>query len=309
VTTRSPVAAVPAAAIAGHTGRGSPYSGPVTRPLSAAQLDRYFARVGYVGSRAANLSTLHALHRAHLLAIPYENLDIHLGLTVSLDPEAAFTKLVDERRGGWCYEMNGLFGRVLETLGFTVRYVSGAVGRARKGWRAQGNHLVLLVTLDRPWIADVGFGDGFLTPLPLEPGTYSQGFMTYRVTKDGPRWRVDNHTHGGADGFDFTLTARRLGDFAQQCHELQTSPESSFVQTTVCERFEPAGMVVLRSATLREVRVDGVHTSVIETAADFDRVLRERFDLAIPGIEALWPRVWQRHLDWQVSQAVGTPHA
>lgn len=273
----------------------------MTRPLSAAQLDRYLARVRYDGPRVANLSTLRALHRAHLLAIPYENLDIHLGLAVSLDPEAAFTKLVDERRGGWCYEMNGLFGRVLETLGFTVRYVSGAVGRARKGWRAQGNHLVLLVTLDRTWIADVGFGDGFLTPLPLEVGSYRQDFLQYRVSKDGPRWRVDNHTHGGADGFDFTTTARVLGDFAQQCHELQTSPDSSFVQTVVCERFEPHGMVILRGATLREVRAEGVTNAVLEDAAAFERTLRERFDLAIPGVEALWPRIWARHLDWQAT--------
>ena len=177
------------------------------------------------------LGTLRALHRAHLLAIPYENLDIHLGRQITLDPEATFTKLVDERRGGWCFEMNGLFGRVLETLGFDIRYLSGAVGRATSGWRAQGNHLVLLVRLDRPWIADVGFGDGFLTPLPLEPGTYSQGFLQYRVARDGPRWTVHSHEFGGAEGFDFTLTARTLDQFGMQCRELQTSPESSFVKS------------------------------------------------------------------------------
>lgn len=271
----------------------------MTRPLTSAQVDRYAARVGYQGPRDATLATLRALHRAHLLAIPYENLDIHLGLPISLDPEAMFTKLVDERRGGWCFEMNGLLGRVLETLGFDVRYLSGAVGRSRKGWRAQGNHLVLLVTLDRPWIVDVGFGDGFLTPLPLEVGSYRQGFLDYRVSRDGPRWRVDSHIYGGADGFDFTLTARQLGDFAIQCHELQTSPDSSFVQTTVCERFEGSGLVMLRGATLREVRAEGVTSTTIESAAAFDRVLRERFDLAISGVDALWPRVWERHLAWQ----------
>lgn len=275
----------------------------VTRPLSPAQLDRYCARIGYTGPREATLSTLRALHRAHLLAIPYENLDIHLGLPLTLDRDAMFTKLVDERRGGWCYEMNGVFGRVLETLGFPVRYLSGAVGRAERGWRAQGNHLVLLVTLDRPWIADVGFGDGFLTPLPLEVGHFRQDFLQYEVSRDGPRWRVHNHHFGGADGFDFTLTARRLDDFANQCLELQTSPDSSFVKSTVCERMLPSGLLMLRGATLREVHADGVTTEVLESAAAFDRVLRERFDLAIAGIETLWPRVWARHLEWQAEQA------
>ncbi len=274
-----------------------------TRALSDAELARYFARIGYTGPRAATLSTLRAVHRAHLLAIPYENLDIHLGRPITLDPEATFAKLVDARRGGWCFEMNGLLGRVLETLGFDVRYLSGAVGRATHGWRAQGNHLVLLVRLDRPWIADVGFGDGFLTPLPLEPGSYRQDFLQYRITRDGPRWRVDNHAFGGADGFDFTLTPRTPDAFAAQCHELQTSPESSFVKSTVCERFVPHGLVMLRGATLREVTASGVTTAVLTDAAAFERVLRERFALDLPDARTLWPRVWERHLAWQAEQA------
>jgi N-hydroxyarylamine O-acetyltransferase len=275
----------------------------VQRPLSVQQLDRYFARIGHRGPHEPALRTLRALHRAHLLAIPYENLDIHLGRPITLDPETTFTKLVDERRGGWCYEMNGLFGRVLETLGFDVRYLSGAVGRATHGWRAQGNHLVLLVRLDRPWIADVGFGDGFLTPLPLEPGNYSQGFLQYRVSRDGPRWSVHNHEFGGAAGFDFTLTPRTLDQFAMQCRELQTSPESGFVKSTVCERFVASGLVMLRGAILREVSAGGVTTQVVQDAAEYDRVLRDRFDLGVPGIDRLWPSVWARHLQWQAEQA------
>ncbi|MCC7179326.1 MAG: arylamine N-acetyltransferase [Acidobacteria bacterium] len=279
------------------------------RLLTSQELDRYFARVAYRGPRDASLVTLRALHRAHLLAVPYENLDIHIGRPLTLDPDAMFAKLVDERRGGWCYEMNGVFGHVLESLGFEVRYLSGAVGRATSGWRAQGNHLVLLVTLDRPWIADVGFGDGFLAPLPLEPGTYSQGFLRYRVGRDGPWWRVHNHEFGGADGFDFTLTPRALGDFAAQCRELQTSPESSFVKTTVCERFVPAGLVMLRGAVLRQVTAAGVTTDVLRDAEEYERALRECFGLAVPGIEGLWPRVWARHLEWEAAQAAAAPGA
>ncbi len=277
-------------------------SGTVQSPLSGPQMERYLARVRYNGPREVGLATLRALHRAHLLAIPYENLDIHLGVPITLDPEAMFTKLVDERRGGWCYEMNGVFGRVLETLGFDVRYVSSAVGRATRGWRAQGNHMVLVVRLDRPWIADVGFGDGFLTPLPLEPGPSAQGFLQYRVTRDGPWWHVQSHEFGGADGFDFTLTPRVLDDFRTQCRELQTSPESGFVKSVVCGRFLSSGLVVLRGAVLREVTRDGVATTVLRDAAEFDRVLRERFDLSVPGGEDLWPGLWARHLEWESEQ-------
>ncbi len=223
-----------------------------------------------------------------------------------------FAKLVDERRGGWCYEMNGVFANVLETMGFDVRRVAGTVGRAAHGWRAQGNHLVLVVTLDRPWIVDVGFGDGFLAPLPLEPGTYSQSFLRYRVSRDGPRWRVDNHAFGGADGFDFTLTRRTLDDFAVQCRELQTSPESGFVKTTVCERFTRDGLLMLRGATLKEVTAAGARERVLESAAEYEATLRDRFGLDLPAAAAeLWPKAWASHLARQGEQAVAvaTPSA
>jgi N-hydroxyarylamine O-acetyltransferase len=278
--------------------------------LSSAQLARYLARVGYGGDIKPTLATLRDLHRAHLLSIPYENLDIHLGVPLTLDPERMFAKLVDERRGGWCYEMNGVFASVLEAMGFDVRRVAGTVGRAAHGWRAQGNHLVLVVTLDRPWIVDVGFGDGFLAPLPLEPGTYSQSFLRYRVSRDGPRWRVDNHAFGGADGFDFTLTRRTLDDFAVQCRELQTSPESGFVKTTVCERFTRDGLIMLRGATLKEVTAAGAKERVLESEDEYAATLRDRFGLDLPAaVRDLWAKAWSSHVARQAEQAVAAPTA
>ena len=268
----------------------------------APELQRYFDRIGYDGSREPSFATLASVHRAHLLSIPYENLDIHLGRPLSLDPAAMFAKLVDRRRGGWCYEMNGTLGRVLTAMGFDVRFVSGAVHRATRGEAALGNHLVLIVTLDRPWIVDVGFGDGFIEPLPLEPGTYRQDFLEYRVSVNGDWWRVDNHEYGGADGFDFTLEPRAIDTFAAQCHALQTSPESPFVQTTVCERFVPGGLAMIRGAVLREVTASGVVTRTVQDPDDYVSVLRDRFALDVPEMRAQWPTVWARHLEWQASQ-------
>jgi N-hydroxyarylamine O-acetyltransferase len=271
-------------------------------PLPPRDVRRYLERVGLPGTHPPVLETLVALHRAHLLAIPYENLDIHLGRRLSLDPDATFRKLVVERRGGWCYEMNGLFGRVLESLGFDVRYVSGAVGRAVRGDAVEGNHLVLLVTLARAWIVDVGFGDGFLEPLPLEPGEYRQGFLAYRVACHGERWVVHNHEFGGADAFDFTLAPRALGDFERQCDELQTSPESGFVKASVCQRFVPGGLVTLRGVVLRHVTATGVASRVVQGALEYDLALREHFGLEVPGVNALFARVWSRHQEWMAAQ-------
>src|SRR5712691_10879700 len=128
------------------------------------QLDAYLNRIGHHGARKVDLETLIALHRAHLRTIPYENLDIPLGRTLSLDEATIYAKLVTARRGGWCYEMNGLFAWALQELGFSVMRLASTVGRQSPDME-DGSHLILLVKLDRPYLADVGFGNGLLEPI------------------------------------------------------------------------------------------------------------------------------------------------
>ncbi|MBA3891760.1 MAG: arylamine N-acetyltransferase [Gemmatimonadaceae bacterium] len=270
--------------------------------LDKERVGAYMARVRYDGPLTPTGETLRALHRAHLTAIPYENLDIHLDRPLTLDRQATFAKLVDGKRGGWCFEMNGTFGWVLESIGFEVRYVAGAVKRADRGARALDSHLVLIVTVDRPYIVDVGFGDGFFEPLPLEPGRYRQQSLEFGVSRDGEWWRVHNHEYGGADSYDFTLERRSINSFAARCHELQTAVDSSFVRSTVCGRYERDGLVVLRGAVLREVKRGVLATRVIADADDYVGVLAERFDLTPAGIATLWPTVHARHIAWVAAQ-------
>ena len=265
-------------------------------------LDRYLERIGYTGARHPDRATLTALHRAHLHAIPYENLDIHLGRPLVLDERQIFAKLVDQRRGGWCYEMNGLFAWALRELGFAVRLLAGAVNRAANGAAAAGNHLTLLVTLDHPFLADVGFGNGFLEPLPLAVGTYAQEGMTFRLTRDGERWVFGNHQHGGL-GYDFTLAPQQLADFAAQCQIQQTAPTSGFVRATVCHRFTPDGILSLRGAVLTTVTAAGTTSITITDARVYAAVLAEQFGLHIPAAATLWEQVWARHLTWEREHA------
>ncbi len=261
------------------------------------ELDAYLARIGYRGSLEPTLGTLRDLHRAHLLTIPYENLDIHLGRTLPLDEAEIFDKLVTQRRGGWCFEMNGLFAWALRELGFAVTLLGATVERVGSSVQ-KTDHLVLLVALDEPYLCDVGFGDGVREPLPLRAGRYRQGFLEYELTCEGEMWRFHNQPYGAARGFSFSLKPRTLDSFAGMCHTLQTSPESGFVRVTVCERFNEKGYGVLRGAVLLEVSAAGTRERVLEDAKDFDAVLRERFGLELPEAPALWPRVWAGHLTW-----------
>ncbi len=267
------------------------------------QLSDYLNRIGYHGSVEPDYETLVSLHQAHVFAITYENLDIHLGRYLALDERAIFDKIVTGRRGGWCYEMNGLFAWALREAGFRVTLLASAVNRAGNGDRAERNHLILLVTLDRPYLVDVGFGNGFMRPLPLEPGSYTQGFLHYQLSREDGRWIFQNHAYGGA-GYDFTLEPYRLADFLDKSHELQTSPESGFVRVAVCHRFTPHSLLTLRGAVLRTITADGAHDLVIEDEATYRRVLREQFTLPLSDAEiaSLWRIVWRKHQEWLRSQ-------
>lgn len=261
--------------------------------------EAYFQRIGYTGTPQPNYETLKALHRAHLLTITYENLDIHLGRYLPLDEAAMYEKIVVQRRGGWCYEMNGLFAWALRQIGFQVTLLASAVNRQINGANAERNHLILRVDLDQPYLADVGFGNGFLEPLPLAAGRYARGFLTYRLEQDNHHWYFHNHVYGGA-GFDFSLEAFTLPDFAAACHFLQTSPESGFVRTTVCHRFLPEGIRTLKGAVLRSVTPDDVSETIIDNFAAYQQALTHLFDLHLPDadVQTLWESVWERHQAW-----------
>lgn len=247
-------------------------------------------------------TTLRQLHRAHLLNIPYENLDIHLGYELSLDLNTIFQKIVLERRGGWCFEMNSLFAWALRELGFEVTLLSAAVNRHRAGDKAEGNHLTLLVSLDESYLADVGFGDGPLEPLPLKQGEYVQDFLSYTLESRADRWTFYNHLHGSAEQFDFTLEPVQLTDFADCCHQLQTSPDSGFVKVTVCQRFTATGILSLRGAVLSRITSAGRSEQVIRSADEYAYLLQRDFGLNVDAYK-LWPEVWRSHRAWQKAGA------
>ncbi|MDA1077254.1 MAG: arylamine N-acetyltransferase, partial [Proteobacteria bacterium] len=158
-------------------------------------LAAYLQRIDFQGEPKVDLPTLCAVHRQHLLQIPYENIDVQLGRPLDFDRERIFSKLVTAHRGGWCYEMNGLLEWALQEIGFDVVRMCGGVMRAERGDAQMGNHLVLRVDLDQTYLIDVGFGDGLYEPIPLAVGTYRQRSLNYRLElmNDG-LWRFHNHS-------------------------------------------------------------------------------------------------------------------
>jgi len=116
-------------------------------------IDAYLSRIGYTGAREPTLAVLRALHVRHLLAVPFENLDIHWKRPIVVDTERFLRKIVDERRGGFCYELNGAFAWLLRQFGFDVSLLSGRVPTADGGLGPPFDHMALLVTIDgKRWL-------------------------------------------------------------------------------------------------------------------------------------------------------------
>jgi N-hydroxyarylamine O-acetyltransferase len=231
----------------------------------------------------SDAAALKSLQRAHLLAIPFENLSIHLGETISLEEEALLEKLLVRGRGGFCYELNGAFALLLEELGFGVRRMSARV----QGGDALGppfDHLALLVTPTDgtgPWLADVGFGDHSHYPLLFEerrpqadPGgefrlVDSEGDVD--VIRDGElQYRVE-------------VRPRALTDFVPTCWWQQTSPDSHFTKKTVCSRLTEEGRVTLSGRRLIET-TGNERTETEFTDGELLDVYRDRFGILLERV-------------------------
>jgi N-hydroxyarylamine O-acetyltransferase len=256
----------------------------------------YLERVGYDGPVAPTLDCLTAIHRQQALAVPYENLDVQLKVSVGQEPAAIYDKLVGRQRGGWCYELNGLLQQSLERIGFDVRRVAGGVHRHETGDTAVGNHLVLLVQLDRVYIADLGLGDGLREPIPLAAGTYRQGELEFRLGRlDDGYWRLWNHAGGDPEAFDFREDPADEALLAAQCHRLQTAPDSGFVRNLAVQRMTENGLVTVTGRVLAHRTADGTTKRLIGSVEELEATLAEEFGIRGVSMAPAWPRIVARH--------------
>ncbi|BDU74454.1 arylamine N-acetyltransferase family protein [Mesoterricola silvestris] len=223
--------------------------------------------------------SLGALHLAHTWAIPFENLDIHLGRPILLDLEALQAKLVAGRRGGYCFEQNSLFGAALGALGFTCRLREARVRRGATGAMAR-SHLALEVALeDGPWLADVGFGaDGILGPVPLDGREVEHHGDRNRILAEGPRQVLQAWREGAwMDLYALEPSEVFPVDLKVANHYTSTHPDSKFTQVLTAQRCAPGDRATLRNLSLTR----GGVTRDLDPAELLD-VLEGVFGLAFP---------------------------
>lgn len=251
--------------------------------LDHAQVERYLTRLGLDDRPAADLAGLTTLQRRHLTAVPFENLDLVFAGGVPHDRLAAVGKIVGDgtsRRGGWCFENNGAFGLLLESLGYEVRLLGAAV--LQDGPSTTLEHLALEVSADglEPHLVDVGFGQGPDLPLPLNrAGRLPGGGADFEFLPSPQGTTLAEYVDGvAAAQYRFKRVAHRFDDFAAVAHRLQTDPSRSWSSKPFATRRLDGGpdRVVLTHDALK-VRRDGAWT--VTAVDDWDAALLDWFGI------------------------------
>ncbi|MDY0395519.1 arylamine N-acetyltransferase [Virgibacillus halophilus] len=194
--------------------------------------DKYLQRIACERVSQSGIAYLNHLQRQHMLHVPFENLDVMHHVPIALDMEKFYEKVVLHHRGGFCYELNGLFHWLLQQLGFISNLVSATVSRPDGSWAKSGSHACIIVELDQAYIADVGFGDSARNLLPIDGTRIEDVSGVYRADKIKDHiYDVQRKKEGEWTVlYRVNTTPCKLMDFTEACQYNQTSPHSHFTQ-------------------------------------------------------------------------------
>jgi N-hydroxyarylamine O-acetyltransferase len=251
-------------------------------------IDQYLQRIGFTDPLIADLPTLEKLQQHHLFSIPFEDLDIYFKIPIAFNVASFFEKVVLNRRGGYCYELNGLFHELLVACGFTTYFISCRVA-GTKEYGPEFDHLALVVELDgKKLLVDVGYGDFALKPLIIERDLVQNDgrnnyIITDNVVLDGKKYmsigKWNDMRKQFVPEYIFTLTPYMMEDFADMNHDQQINPKSHFVRTLMCSIPTEAGRISIVNNRVIET-VNGIK-SVRHIKDDRQRLqlLKKYFDI------------------------------
>jgi len=262
--------------------------------VDGAVVDAYLARIGADRQPVPDAGALRELQLRHLRAVPFENLSIHLGEEIVLASEPLVAKLVDRRRGGFCYELNGAFAALLTALGYQVTMLAARVFTP-VGLGPLFDHLALRVAVpgaDEQWLVDVGFGSFSHHPLRLDPRAGEQ------LDPEG-RFQVLARDEGDLDvvrdgepQYRLETRPRVLADFAPTCWWHRTSPESHFTRSLTCSRLTETGRITLSERRLIRTTAGDRHEQALAGEAEVLEAYRAHFGIALdraPAVKAERP--------------------
>lgn len=247
--------------------------------------EKYLRRINCLGDIEPNLYTLIKLQRHHLLNIPFENLDIHNNKPIELLIEKIFDKVVNQNRGGFCYELNGLFYELLKAIGFDVKIISARVFDQDKGYGKEYDHLAIIAKIDNiEYLTDVGFGEFSFEPLRLSLETlqkdergdfkidkYDNGYL--RVS------RIENERQ--TPEYIFKNKKRNFTEFEEMCNYHQTSPNSHFTSKRLISLQTENGRITITGNKLKIKEFDSTIETLLENEVEFKKELWDKFKVEI----------------------------
>jgi len=248
----------------------------------------YLKRINYNGVVFTDLPTLISLQHHHVFNIPFETLDIHNHIPIILRIDSLYQKVILDRRGGYCYELNTLFHRLLSLSGFKVYMIAGRLLHGH-GYGREFEHMALIVELEgKKWLVDVGYGDFALRPLAIAPGeVQSDGRTFYQIMEhisvDGKEYLGVAKWNDSKQAFKieyiFTLTSRNLHEFAEMNHFHQTSRESHFARSLICSLPIPDGRISMINNKLIRTVNGNKQVKQIADEEHRDKILEKYFHM------------------------------
>ncbi|WP_078592630.1 arylamine N-acetyltransferase family protein [Evansella clarkii] len=214
--------------------------------------EKYMARFDATGLEEISLASLTELQQLHMYNIPFENLDVMYRSPIYLDLSKFYKKLVENHRGGFCYELNGLFTWLLKKLGYNARMVAGTVNTPDRGWVKKDSHVAIIVELDQPYLVDVGFGDSFRQPLTLDGKEYRDISGTYKIKLQSDHYfdLIRKEESANLTLYRFSDLERELSFFYRGCVFHQVSPDSNLTKRDMATIATKDGRITLTGSVL-----------------------------------------------------------
>lgn len=246
-------------------------------------INDYINRINYKGALNPSLAVLSDLQESHLLNVPFENLDIHFGNAIELDLGNIYHKIVVKGRGGFCYELNGLFNTMLKKIGFDSKIISARVYDAKKGdFGKEYDHLAIIVNLDNiKYLVDVGFGEFVFHPLKLELNTtQSDPRGDFVIEEYNDIYYQVSKVQGNTKSVEYIFSEkeRAFDEFSEMCNYHQTSPESHFTQKKLISKPTKNGRITLTGNRLKVTEKGKVKTDLKLSEEEYEKELLKHFD-------------------------------
>jgi len=253
--------------------------------MNEIDLNRYLSRLNLIKSQSDDLDTLTLLQKHHLLNIPFENLDIHSGIPIIMNVDNFYKKIIINNRGGFCYELNGLFNELLKAVGYKTYLVSARVFDTAEKYGDEFDHLAIIVLLNNEkWLTDVGFGEFAFSPLKIDTGIEQKDKRgIFRINQfDEEYYIVQKQIPSGwKNEYLFSMIPRNISEFSEKCYYHQTSPDSHFTQKKLCSIPTPTGRITLTDKSLKITNNESVEEIEIKNDEQFYQLLKEYFDIEL----------------------------